>query len=291
MRLRIPSPVLLLLPTYFFLFAIVIYPSIYSFVLTFHKYKLTEPLKGWLFIGLDNYREFLNVDPSFWNAVRNNIVFTFGAVSFEFLLGFGLALLLRRDLRFRGAFQSILLAPMMITPVIGGLIWRFILHTTQGPLNAVLDLFFGIKFEFLSTPVTAMLTIILVDTWQWTSFIMLLLVAGLEALPREPYEAAQLDGASRIQIFRHITFPLLLPVIMITILLRLIDAFKLYDLLYILTTGGPGTSTETLSYYIYRVGFAFFNMGYAASMAYFFEYIVLLLSLILIKYGLGRSYR
>lgn len=206
----------------------------------------------------------------------NTLIFVTSAVFLEFVFGFALALLLHRRVRMKNFFRSVLLTPMFITPVAVGLIFRYMLNSEFGIIPYFLK-FLGLKVDFFATSPLALFSIVFIDVWQWTPFIMLLLLAGLESLPREPFEAARVDGASAWFTFRKVTVPLMRPVIVVAVIIRMLDAFKVFEYLYVITRGGPGNSTESIMYYIYRVGFRFFRMGEAAAMSYVLAFIVLLL--------------
>jgi multiple sugar transport system permease protein len=239
-----------------------------------------------------NYVAFFQ-DTLFWNAMKNTLVFVISAVSLELILGLVLASGLNRVIRGSGFFRSILLMPMFITPVAVGLIFRFMLPQDIGIIPCLLGkigLFNLDKIEWLASPSTALVTIILIDVWQWTSFVTLFLLAGLQSLPEEPFEAARVDGASGYQIFRYITLPLMTPVIMVTILLRMIDAFRVFEYVYVLTRGGPGAATETITYYIYKVGFRFFYLGKASAMALLFMSIIMVIAVLQMKISQRRSF-
>jgi len=187
-------------------------------------------------------------------------------VGIEFLLGFALALLLNRDFRGKRVLVSLAVVPMMIAPVAVGLMWRVALNYELGIVTYLIrSVGIPLKEALLGTSATALPTLMVIDIWQWTPFIFLIMLAGLHGLPKEPYEAAQVDGASKWQIFRMLTLPLLKPLIVIALLLRVIDAFKTFDQVYILTGGGPGNVTDLVCMFAYRINFKVYNLGYGAS--------------------------
>ncbi len=269
LRYRLLTPLLLTL------LVVLIYPLTFSLWVSFHNYELTD-LDNIRFIGLGNYLELGNTPP-FWNALKNTLIFVFGAVTLETLFGFGLALLLHRSRRFGNFFRAILLTPMFITPIAVGLMFRFLLNLQLGVLPYLLNKV-GVSIDWFS-PQLALFSIILIDVWQWTPFMFLLMLAGLESLPGSLFEAARVDGASAWVILRRITLPLMKPVILVALIIRMLDAFKVFEYVFAITRGGPGRSTETIMYYIYKVGFRFFRMGEAASMAY----ILILITLVLVS--------
>ena len=253
-----------LIPCLCFLVIIDIIPFFYILNLSFRAYSLIKPQYHGQFIGLNNYREALN-SPEFMHVLGITTKFLLPAITLEFILGLGIALLLAKEVRGSKTFLSMLIIPMMIAPVVVGLAWRFMLRTDYGILGIYIKQFFGLaplgSFEW------ALPTLILVDVWEWTPFIMLILYTGIVSLPEEPIMAAKVDGASKWQIFKYITLPMLRMLILIALLLRIIDAFKDFDKIWILTSGGPGASTELASIYAYRMNFKLWNMGYGASVS------------------------
>lgn len=254
----------LLLPLAAVLLAVMVYPLVYSFWISLNDYRLTR-LSDIRFIGLDNYLGLIE-NESFWTALTNTVIYVVGAVTMELTLGFSLALLLHRGRFLRNFYRSILLTPMFITPIAVGLMFRFLLNIQLGVVPHYLDMI-GIRIDWFG-PGMALFSLMLIDTWQWTPFMLLMLLAGLESLPKEPFEAARVDGASAWLIFRKITLPLMRPVIVAALIIRGLDAFKVFEYVYAITRGGPGDSTETILYHIYKVGFRFFRMGEAAAMSY-----------------------
>jgi multiple sugar transport system permease protein len=245
-----------------------IFPFVYSLWLSFHQWNLSDRAAAWSFVGLGNYARILLSDPYFWPAARVTVAFLLVTIALEFLLGLGIAVLVSQESRALGAIQTIVVLPMMITPVVVGLIWRFMYNPDRGVINELLGIV-GIQGPaWLGDAATGFWAVVVADVWEWTPFMALILLAAMQSLPREPLEAAVVDGASRWQAFRSIVLPLLRPAIAVALLLRGIDAFKTFDLIYVMTQGGPGTSTQVLSLYTYKWGFKFFEMGYAAALAY-----------------------
>jgi len=253
-------PFLLVAPAVAVLLALSIYPLIYSITVSL------QVAGAW---SLGNFARLLS-DNFFLTAMAHTFVYAVAALTCEFLLGLGLALLLNSQIRGRGLFRAALLVPMMLPSVVAGVVWRLLLNPNFGAVNGTLKQI-GIDTEPLTwtaSPSLAMLSVIAVDVWQWTPFVFLVLLAGLQAIPQEPYEAALIDGSSRWQTFRHVTLPLLKPAILIVLLLRTMDLLRVFDQIFILTEGGPGFATETISLYIYRAAFRFFDFGYAAAMSF-----------------------
>jgi len=266
----------MVVPTVVFLLAICIYPLLNSLYLTFHEWSLTsnQPPK---FVWLSNFWELIK-DDRFWSSLKTTVIFTAGVVSIEMCIGLILALSASKNTRFRQVCRSIILIPMMITPVVLGLIWKYMFNPGNGIINYLLGL---LRIEgpiWLGEPNPALPAVMIVDVWQWTPFVFLLLLSGIGSLPQEVYEAAKVDGANASQIFRYITLPLLMPFMLVALLIRFIDSFKIFDTIFVMTRGGPANATETLSIYTYKVGLNFFNMGYAATLSYVILIIITLAS-------------
>ncbi|MEZ4562300.1 MAG: sugar ABC transporter permease [Thermomicrobiales bacterium] len=280
-RRPLPPQLLLLLPTVIVLLALTIYPTIYSFTLSLNTWNMSNRNAVWEFVGLANYAQILQ-DARFWNAAQVTGTYMVGTIATQLVLGLGIALLLQRQVLAAGLVRTALLLPMMTTPVVVGLIWRFMFNPTQGIVNYLLSLVGISGPNWLGGLHTGLLSVMIADIWEWTPFMVLILLAALQTLPQEPYEAAAIDGASAWQAFQHITIPLLRPTIVVAVLLRAIDSFKTFDLVYVMTNGGPGTSTETLSFYTYKWGFKFFQMGYASALSFVMLIMVIIFANILI---------
>jgi len=192
-------------------------------------------------------------------------IFVVGAVGLQTILGFSIAFLISRRVRGRGAITTLFLIPMMLSPIVVGLFWKFMLDVQFGVVNSFLDSLGLNRVEWLTSQRLALFSLVIVDTWQWTPFVMLIALAGLTAVPKYLYEAAEIDRASEWFKFRRITFPLVWPLLLIAVMFRAIEAFRLFDLVYILTGGGPGGTTETLSYNVYKVAFFGFDTGRASA--------------------------
>lgn len=252
-----------------------LFTSLYDYTLIAPNYDT--------FLGLDNFRQALT-DTKFGHALLVTLWFVLAVVLLEFVIGFSVALALNTVQRGKSLYYLILLLPLLMNPVVVGLIWRMLLHPQLGIVNYVLSLVGIPAVNWLGDIKIAFWTVILVDIWHQVSFMSVLLLAGLAALPREPYEAAHVDGASLLQTFIYITLPLMRPVIMVTLLIRLIFAVKTYDLIYIMTRGGPGDATDLVSYYIYRSAFVGLNIGQASAMSALLLLIVLALTAYLYRY-------
>ncbi|MBM3635967.1 MAG: sugar ABC transporter permease [Alphaproteobacteria bacterium] len=226
------------------------------------------------YLGLDNYRTVF-ADADFWSASWVTMKFTIVAVGLQMSLGVGIAFLLHGAQFAKGITRSLLILPLATSAAVTGLFWRYLYDTQFGVLNFVLGAIGLPEPNWLGDYTIALWSVALFDVWQWTPFVALIALAGLQALPKEPFEAAELDGASQWRILTKLTFPLLKPVLFLVLVLRTIDCVRLYDAVAVLTRGGPGTSTETMTFYLYRTGLKLFRMDYASTMAVFFLYVML----------------
>jgi len=271
---------LLLAPTLIAIFVIVIYPLIYSVYISLTDLTLGMPMVS--FIGINNYIEAFK-DPLFVGSLLVTAEFTFIAVTVEFAIGLAVALVLYREFKGKNIVRTISLFPMMIPPVIVGIIWLLLYQPDFSLINYLLSRI-GIKGPlWLQSRPWALVSIIIADIWQWTPFFILLFSSGLTALPQDPIEAAKVDGASNIQLFRYIILPLLKPIILVALTLRLIEVFKIFDKVYVMTRGGPGTYTEMLSFRVWKEAFMFRNFGYSAAMSYVMIIILSILTMILFR--------
>ena len=252
---------------------VVLFPVLFSLYASFFDFTLIEPNLD-RFVGLAHYRVAFD-DANFAHALTVTLSFVVAVVLLEFLLGFAVALALNEVRRLKAFYYAILLCPLLMNPVVVGLIWRMFLHPTLGIVNWLLSILGLPGVNWLGDPGNAFWTVVLVDIWHQVSFMIVLLLAGLAALPRDPYEAARLEGAGTLACFWHVTLPLMRPVIVVTLLIRVIFAIKTYDLIYIMTRGGPGNATDLISYYIYRSAFVGLNISQAAAMSVVLLLIVL----------------
>jgi len=276
-----------IIPTMALLIVMNIFPLLWSLILSFSKYSAIGS-ESPDFIGTRNYTKILS-DPNVWKYFTTTAYFVVLAVAAQFVIGFGLALLLNREFKGKGTVTTLILIPMMLSPVVVGLFWRFILDPSWGLMNYLLSLLPGFSSKaqgiiWLTKPKMALFSLVIIDTWMWSPFMMLLSLAGLSAIPKYLYEAAEIDRASTWFKFRHITFPLVAPLLLIALLFRTMDAFKLFDLVYIVTEGGPGTATETVSMSLYRQAFRNWNTGESCALAYVLLIVIIALSNIYIKY-------
>jgi multiple sugar transport system permease protein len=259
-----------------------VFPLLWALYLSFTDYSATRDVPA-QWIGFGNYIDILTSSAVHERALTT-LIYVVGAVALQTLLGFTIAYLISRRTRGRGVLTTLFLTPMMLSPVVVGLFWKFMLDTQFGVVNSILgSLGFG-QVEWLTNQRLALFSVIIVDTWQWTPFIMLIALAGLTAVPRYLYEAAAIDRASEWFRFRHITLPLVWPLLLIAVLFRAIEAFRLFDLVYILTQGGPGVSTETLSFHVYKVAFLGFDTGLASAYGILMVLVVIVLAQFYLRY-------
>lgn len=279
-------PWLLMSPTLTILLVVGIFPFGYSIYLASTNIILSKPYLDTFFVGLEQYQELVQ-DPDFFNALRITFVFTLSAVFIEFWGGLGLALMFRRAIRGKAIFRLAILIPMVVPPIVVGLIWQYMLFPNSGLISYYANAtsgFLGVSPPtFLSSPASALQTLIFVDVWQWTPFMFLILHAGLASIPPEPYEAAEIDGASSWRVFWTITMPMLRPAILIALVIRTMDAFRTYDQIAVLTSGGPGNATETLNIWLTNLAFRFFNVSKAAALSLIIFVIILVMSFVFIR--------
>ena len=261
-----------LLPGLIVLIGILIFPIGFMIRLSLSSWDTFYP--GLDFIGIDNYIRLFADDSRFWESFFRLSFLSVTTVSLQYIIGFALALMVWRDIKFKRFFRVMFLIPMMTTPVIMTVIWRTFFHESLGPVNDLLSVF-GVAPKWLTDPALAKVTVIIVEVWQWTPFMFLLLLAGLLSLPKEPFLAAAIDGAGPIRKFVYVTFPLMAPISIGAIIIRLIEASKIMDTVFVLTSGGPGTSTETSTFYIFIRGLREFQMGYAATLS--FTYLIIMI--------------
>jgi multiple sugar transport system permease protein len=253
-------PALFLAPAGLALAALMLFPALYILWLSLERHSLVFGAPR--FVGLDNYARLAH-DPQFWRALGNTVYFTVVSVACELLLGLGVALLLRRPFRGRALMYGVILIPWAIPTVVSARMWAWMYNADYGVLNYLLHA----PVNWLGSPLLAMHAAIAMDVWKSMPFVALLLLAGMQGIPRELYLAAAVDGASRWTMFRRITLPALMPLVLVVLIFRTIDAFRVFDAIYVLTGGGPGNSTETLSIYAYKLLFQTLQFGYGSAAA------------------------
>ncbi|RCX08669.1 carbohydrate ABC transporter membrane protein 1 (CUT1 family) [Anaerobacterium chartisolvens] len=269
------------LPTIIFVLAMVVFPLLYTIRLSFYETSMSQNAPM-VWVGLKNYTNMFT-DSRFIMAVYRTLIFSGVALFFEVVIGVTIALFLNRNFLGKNIVKTAFLLPMVATPVAIGLVWTLIYEPTIGIMNVVLGNF-GIPPQlWLGSPDTALMSLALVDIWQWTPMVMLITLAGISAIPEEPYESAMIDGATRWQTLSKITIPLLAPTIIVAIILRLIDVLKTFDIIYSTTQGGPGFASETLNILAYRQAFENFQFGQSSATLVVFFVFVLAVALAFIK--------
>lgn len=260
------------------LFVIVIVPIAYNIYLAFTKWTVGLGDPRW--IGLDNFIEIFS-DERVWNGLKVMIYFSGASLSIELVLGLLIALYFNREFKGGEIAQAIYIFPFAATPVAVSLIWRIMLNPDIGVMNYLLRLVGLPGSLWVSSEQAVIPALVMVDVWKWTPMITLIVLAGLKSLPQDPYEAARIDGASTLQIFWHITLPLIRPVLIAALMLRSLDNLKEFDMIYTITQGGPGIASETLYLYSYKVGFNFFKAGYGSALMVVVFLLVLVFNVIL----------
>ena len=249
-------------PAVLFTAGMIAFPVVYTVWLGFHAFSNTGHES---FVGLANYAK-LVADPAFWHGLWVTIVLYVLSLVMQLVLGTWLALILFHAKRLPGVVRSLFISPFMMPPVVAGMMWLVILDPSLGAANYVLTSFGLPPSDWLASPTWVIPTVALIDTWQWAPYVALIVLGGLQSLPPSVYEAAQIDGASPWRTFRRITLPLLMPTIVTATILRSVDLLRFFDIIYITTQGGPGNASNTLNIYGFRVGFEFFNIGYASAL-------------------------
>src|SRR5215813_10031797 len=273
-------PYLLSLPALLVCIAIIV-PFVAAAIYSLQRYRLNLPyLRG--FIGFQNYVDFIT-DPAFWNTLRISLVYTALTVILELLLGLAIALLLRRPTRFHNAVSIVLLLPLMTAPAIAALMWKLMTNPGFGILSYLVQLLGVSDFKWASDPSTALFTVVLVDVWVYTPFIMILLLAGLRSLPQQPFEAAALDGVPRRFVFFRITLPMLTPYIITAGLFRMLDSIQQFDIIYPMTQGGPGNTLLVFQVRAYLEFYQYTNVGKSAALLIILWAVTYALSNVFIK--------
>ncbi len=246
--------------------------------------KLTQP-GNWRFVGLGNYLRLME-DSHFWRSMATTAVFVIESVTLQLVAGIGIALLFNHRLPGLGLVRTLFLAPMMIAPVFAGMIWRLFLSDDFGIVKYALQLAGWVEPPlWLADPAFALQAVVVISAWQWIPFVVLFVLAGLQVIPSELFEAARIDGAGPLARFWYVTLPLLTPIVMTVAIFRIIDAVKVFDLIYATTAGGPGDSTETISYLVYQTSMNFFDLGYGSALATLMLVVVSALALFMVKWN------
>ncbi|MFD2176674.1 carbohydrate ABC transporter permease [Veronia pacifica] len=284
------APYLFIAPAALILIFALVYPVGYMITASFYDWRPSQPFSEAEFSGLSNYIWLLN-DEGFIESFFVTVTFAFTVVALEMVLGVGLALMLERPIRGMSVYRTIFILPMMIAPIAVGLVWRYMYNPQFGILNKILNTFGIENVPWLSDPSWSLFSIILADIWQWTPFVMILCLAALQSLSSSVVEAARLDGASGWNLIWHIKIPLMLPVLVVTLLLRLIDAFKVLEVIMILTNGGPGLSTEILSLRIFKTVTDSQELGLAAALSNMLLLLVLIITIVMFTFNKVRETR
>jgi multiple sugar transport system permease protein len=258
--------------------SVIVFPWAFTVWMSLHEWTVGGARR---FIGLANYAR-LTTDERFIASIGHTLVYTVLAVVLPLILGTLAALVFNARLPFRGFLRGLFVMPMMATPVAIALVWTMMFHPQLGVLNYLLSLVGIGPQAWVFHPATVIPSLVLVETWQWTPLVMLIVLGGLAAIPAEPYESAALDGANALQRFRYITLPMIAPFLMVAVIIRTIDALKSFDIIYAITQGGPGTASETINLYLYSVAFAYYDVGYGSAIAVVFFALVIALSLLML---------
>jgi raffinose/stachyose/melibiose transport system permease protein len=271
---------LFLLPALFLFTIFTLYPAINGLLFSFLEWDGFSESK---WVGFDNYIKALST-PLFWESLSHNLIYAFTTVAAKIGLGLFLAILLNQQLRGITIYRTIFFIPVVLSFVAVGLLWSWIYNPVFGLLNNFLNAIgFTSNTAWLGNPQLALGSLIVVDIWKWIGYHMILFLAGLQSLPREVYEAAKVDGASTFQSFRHITVPLLIPIIVINTTIAFIGGFNVFDLVYVMTSGGPYHATEVIMTYTYTTAFKFHSMGYGAAISYLLFIVIIIITLIQLK--------
>jgi len=258
--------------------AVIVFPWVFTLWMSVHRWTLGQEQS---FIGFDNYIR-LASDVRFWESLWHTLVYTVLAVVAPLFLGTLAELVFDAQFPLRGFLRGVFVMPMMATPVAIALVWTMMFHPQLGVLNYLLSFIHIGPLEWIYNQSTVIPSLVLVETWQWTPLVMLIVLGGLAAVPREPYESAEIDGANAWQKFRYLTMPMIAPFLMIAVIIRSIDAVKSFDIIYAMTQGGPGTASETINIYLYNTAFSYYDIGYGSAMAVVFFIIIVALSFVLL---------
>lgn len=259
-------------------FLVIVFPWAFTVFMSMHDWGVVGSRT---FVGADNFLRLLS-DSRFIESIGHTLYFTVLAIVLPVVLGVFAAVIFHRHFPMRGFLRAIFIMPMMATPVAIALVWTMMFHPQLGVLNYLLTSVGLPPSLWVYSPATVIPALVLVEVWHWTPLVMLIVLGGLASLPTEPYESAVIDGASAWQMFRHITFPLVLPFIMVAVIIRAIDALKTFDTIFVITQGGPGTASETINIFLYLQAFAFYDIGYASAVVVVFFVIIVIFSLILL---------
>jgi multiple sugar transport system permease protein len=265
-------------PALIVVLAVIIFPWLFTIWMSLHEWKVGSPTT---FVGLANFVRLPN-DPRFVEAIGHTMFYTALSVLLPLLFGTFAAVVFHQQFPWRGFLRGVFIMPMMATPVAIALVWTMMFHPQLGILNYLLSLV-GLPAQvWVFHPATVIPSLVLVETWQWTPLVMLIVLGGLAAIPAEPYESAQIDGANIWQVFRYITLPLIAPFLFIAAMIRMIDAVKSFDIIFAITQGGPGSASETINLYLYSVAFTYYDIGYGSAIAVVFFGLIVALAAVLL---------
>ena len=259
--------------------AVIIFPWFFTLFMSVHEWKVSGNV---YYVGLTNYVHLLRDQRFLW-AVARTLYFTTASVILPVVIGIWAAVCFARKFRLRGAARTLFILPMMATPVAIALVWTMMFHPQLGVLNYLLTSVGLPPSSWVYSADTVIPTLVMVETWQWTPLVMLIVLGGISSLPIDPYEAAVIDGATAWQMFRYITLPLVWPFVVVAGVMRIIDALKAFDTIFVITNGGPGTASETINMLLYQTAFGYYDLGYASAMVVVFFALIMLLSLILLR--------
>ncbi len=258
---------------------VILFPWLFTLFMSVHDWKVSGNV---YWVGFRNYVHLMNDGRFLW-AVARTLYFTIAAVAFPVLIGLWAAVCFARKFPLRGAARTLFIMPMMATPVAIALVWTMMFHPQLGVLNYLLTSVGLPPSSWVYNANTVIPTLVMVETWQWTPLVMLIVLGGISSLPIDPYEAAEIDGANGWQMFRYITLPLIQPFIIVATVMRIIDALKAFDTIFVITNGGPGTASETINMLLYQTAFGYYDLGYASAMVVVFFVLIMLLSLVLLR--------
>jgi multiple sugar transport system permease protein len=259
--------------------SVILLPWLFTLWMSVSEWKIGETHH---FVGFANFLRLLS-DDRFIQSIWRTLLYTALSVIAPLVFGTAAALLFNRKLPFRGLLRGIFVMPMMATPVAIALVWTMMFHPQLGVLNYLLDLVGIPPQEWVYNPHTVIASLVMVETWQWTPLVMLIVLGGLASLPVDPYESAQIDGANAWQRLRYLTLPMITPFLLVAVTIRMIDALKSFDIIYAITQGGPGTASETINLYLYSVAFSYSDIGYGSAIAVVFFGLIILLSVLLLQ--------
>ncbi|MCB0731736.1 MAG: sugar ABC transporter permease [Ignavibacteriae bacterium] len=281
------SALLFLSPTILIFSTFILFPVFFSFYLSFHEWNMFN--NNATFVGLENYKRMLE-SSEFWQVLKNTAIYTFGTVPLNMAISLMLAMALQKKLAGKKFIRTAFFAPVVISPVAAALIWRWLYDPNYGVINYIIALFGVETINWLNEPSAAMIALIIMGVWKTFGINMVLFTAGLEAIPTSYYEAADIDGAGKISKFWHITIPLLGPTTLFILIMSMISSFQVFDIVYVLTSGGPLGSTKVLVFYIYEYAFKFFEMGYASAVSYLLFAILLIFTIVQVRIMKNKVY-